>query len=169
MDRPHVNLHYERDFPYPVDVAYAWLTDYVDDDHERAGAIIRRRTVAKKELDAKGRPVLFELDGELETFGQSTGRGIAVVRLWPDEKRWQAEIGKGAWVYEYRLVPTPKGSRIVIDYRFGSRRWRKRALITITKPLIRREIDKMWDGFAAAMAREIPSSTGVAVPSRSRA
>lgn len=158
MDRPHVLIHFERELPHPVEAAFAWLTDYQDDDHERAGAIIKRRTVARKELDAQGRPVLYELDGELETLGMASGRGIAVVRIFPDEKRWVAEIGKGAWVYEYRVVPAPKGSRIVIDYRFGSRRWRRRALLTLVKPLVRRDIAKMWDGFEAAMAREIPAS-----------
>ena len=155
MDRPHVLLHYEREFPYPVEKAYAWLTDYADDDHLRAGAIIKRRIVVRKETDKDGRPVEVELEGELETLGQSTGVGRALVRLWPDEKRWQASIGGGRWVYDYRLVPTPKGSRILIDYRFGSKRLRRRILLTLTKPLIRRELDKMWDGFDAAMKKEL--------------
>jgi hypothetical protein len=160
VDRPHVNVHYERDFPYPVDVAYAWLTDYQDDDHARAGAIIKRRIVIRKELDEKGRPIEFELEGELETLGQKTGAGRAIVHLFPDERRWVAQLAQGRWVYEYRLVPTAKGSRILIDYRLGSKRWQRRFVLTLSKPLIRREIDRMWDGFATAMGKEI--GTGAA-------
>ena len=151
-------IHYERDLPHPVDVAYAWLTDYQDDDHERAGAIIKRRIVKEKELDKAGRPVRYVLEGELETLGQSTGIGLATIRLDPDARRWSADIGNGRWVYEYRLEPRAGGSRLIIDYRFGSRRWRRRLLLTLTKPLIRRELDRMWDGFVAAMAREIPTA-----------
>lgn len=150
-----MNLHFEREFPYPVEKAYAWLTDYQDDDHARAGAIIKKRIVIRKELDKDGRPVEFELEGELETLGQSSGTGRALIHLWPDEKRWQAELGGGRWIYDYKLVPTKKGSRIVIDYRFGSKRLRRRVLLTLTKPLIRRELNKMWDGFAAAMQKEL--------------
>lgn len=150
-----MNIHYERDFPYPVDAAYAWLTDYQDDDHTRAGAIIKRRIVVRREVDKDGRPVEVELEGELETLGQRTGRGRALVKLWPDERRWVAELAGGRWVYEYRLAPTARGTRLVIDYRLGSKRWQRRALLTMMKPLIRREIDKMWDGFSAAMEREI--------------
>ena len=152
--RPVV-IHYERDFPYPPEVAYAWLTDYQDHDHERAGAIVKKRIVVRREHDKDGRVVEVEFDGELETFGQKTkGRGI--VHLHPDERRWVATLGdKARWVYEYRLVPTPGGSRILIDYRLGSRRLRRRVLLTIMKPFIRRELDKMWDGFAAAMEKEL--------------
>lgn len=160
MDRPHVNVHYERDFPYPVDAAYAWLTDYQDDDHTRAGAIIKRRIVVRREVDKDGRPVEVELEGELETLGQRTGRGRALVKLWPEERRWVAELAGGRWVYEYRLVPTARGSRILIDYRLGSKRWQRRAMLTVLKPFIRREIDKMWDGFSAAMEREMAQASG---------
>lgn len=148
MDRPHVLIHYERDFPVPVAAAYDWLTDYRDDDHQRAGAIIKKRIVVRR-TDRE-----VELEGHLDTLGQAT-KGRAIVRLFPEENRWVAELGKGRWVYEYRLVPTPTGSRIVIDYRLGSKRWSRRALYTVLKPLIRREIDQMWDGFDAAMRDEL--------------
>lgn len=156
MDRPHVLLHVEREFPYPVDVAYAWLTDYADDDHERAGAIIRRRVVVRREHDKDGRVVEVEFDGELEAFGRSSGRGRGLVRLWPDERRWQADLGKGRWVYDYKLVPAGPGrSRLLIDYRFGSKRLRRRILLTLAKPFLAREIHRMWDGFEAAMRKEL--------------
>lgn len=158
MDRPHVLLHYEREFPYPMDVAFQWLTDYQDDDPTRTGRILNKRDVVRREVDAKGRPVEFEFDGELETFGQKT-RGRGIVKIDPDARSWVAYLGKdGRWQYEYRVVPTPAGgTRLLIDYRFGSRRWRRRALIWLLKPRIRREIGQMWDGFAAAMAQEIPA------------
>lgn len=165
MDGPHVNVHYEREFPYPVDVAYAWLTDYQDDDHTKAGAIIKRRDVIRKELDKDGRPILYELEGELETLGQKTGAGRALVRLYPDERRWTAELAKGRWVYDYRVHPTAKGCRLAIDYRLGSKRWQRRLVLTLTKPLIRREIDRMWKGFSAAMERELGQSAKGVAPS----
>ena len=158
MDRPHVNLHYEREFPYPVDVAYAWLTDYQDDDHQRAGAIIKRRDVVRREVDKDGRAVEYELEGELETLGLKTGPGRVIVKLEPDRHAWQAIFPRGSWVYSYRVVPAPRGSKIVIDYRFGSRRWTRRLAIWVAKPRIRRELDVMWDGFSAAMEREIGTS-----------
>lgn len=157
-----VVLHYERDFPYPVDAAYAWLTDYQDDDHERAGAIVKARTVVRREHDQDGRLVEVEFQGHLETFGQAT-RGRGVVRLDPDQRRWVATLGdKGRWVYVYQLIPAARGSRLLIDYRFGSRRLRRRVLLWLMKPFIRREIDKMWDGFSEAMEREMgpPSRQG---------
>ena len=160
MDRPHVNVHYERDFAFPVDVAYAWLTDYVDDDHARAGAIIKKRIVIRKELDKDGRPVEFELEGELETLGQKTGTGRAVVKLFPDEKRWQASLAGGRWIYDYMLVPRGANKcRIKIDYRMSSKRWQRRLMLTLYKPLIRRELDRMWDGFDAAMKKELAIET----------
>ncbi len=146
--RPEVVIHYERDFPYAPDVAYAWLTDYADDDHERAGAIIRKRIVVRR----TEREV--ELEGDLDTLGQRS-RGRAIVRLYPEEHRWVADLAKGRWVYEYRLTPTPGGCRLAIDYRLGARRWTRRAMFTILKPFIRRELDRMWDGFDAAMRREL--------------
>ncbi|HUR69924.1 MAG TPA: hypothetical protein VM370_11820 [Candidatus Thermoplasmatota archaeon] len=156
MQRPHITLHYEREFPYPVEVAYAWLTDYADDDHARAGAIIKRRIVVRKELDKDGRPVEFELEGELETLGYKTGIGRAIVKLWPDQKRWQADISGGRWLYDYLLVPKGQHACVLkIDYRFGSKRWTRRALLWLNKPRIRRELDTMWDGFAEAMKKEI--------------
>lgn len=144
-----MNLRYERDLPHTVDDAYAWLTDYQDDDHTKAGAIIRKRDVVSR----TEREVVLE--GELETIGQrATGR--AVVRLFPEEKRWVAELAGGRWVYEYRLVPRPGGCRLIVDYQLGARRWRRRVMYTLLKPLIRREIHQMWSGFAKAMARELP-------------
>ena len=149
MDRPHVNLHYERTFPYPVEQAYAWLTDYQDDDPQRTSAVVAKRDVVRRE----GNEV--EVEGILDVLGQRT-RGRAVIKLFPEEKRWEAHIGKGSrWVFTYRLVPVAEGSRLLIDYRMGSRRWTRRALLTILKPLIRRRLDVMWDGFAASMAREL--------------
>lgn len=152
VDHPHVRLHYERVFPYPIDVAYAWLTDYQDDDPSRTGEIVRKRDVVRR-TDRE-----VEVEGELEVMGQRT-HGRAVIHLFPEEKRWQAVIGKGGWIFDYRLVPQgASASRIVIDYKMGSRRWTRRMTIRLLKPVIRRRIDKMWDGFAASMDRELAAA-----------
>ena len=149
MDRPHVTIRYERTFPHPVDQAYAWLTDYQDDDPQRAGDIIVRRDVVRR----GAREV--ELDGELDVMG-TKARGRALVRLFPEERRWVATIGKGAWEFHYRVEPEgPGATRLKVDYHMGSRRWTRRAMIRLATPLIRRRLDRMWDGFADAMRREL--------------
>ncbi|HET6405333.1 MAG TPA: SRPBCC family protein [Candidatus Thermoplasmatota archaeon] len=149
MDRPHVSIQYERTFPYPIDVAYAWLTDYQDDDPQRAGAMVEKRDVVRR----GDREV--EVDARLDVLGKKyTGR--AVIHLHPEEHRWVAVIGRGSWQFHYRLEPDgPHRSRLIVDYRITSRRWTRRALVTLGKPLIRRQLDRMWDGFADAMEREL--------------
>lgn len=150
MPEKRVVLHYERTFAYPIDVAYAWLTDYQDDDPKRAGGqIIRKRDVVRRT------PTEVEVEGELDVLGQHT-HGRAIITLFPKEHRWVATIGRGGWIFEYHLEPEgPDASRLIIDYKMGSRRWTRRAMIRILKPVILRRLDKMWDGFEASMKQEI--------------
>ena len=149
MDRPHVSLKYERTFPYPVSVAYAWLTDYQDDDPQRAGTVIKSRNVVRR----SDREV--EVDAELEIVGKPA-RGRATIHLYPEEHRWIAIIGKGAWQFDYRLEPAgPNAARLKVDYKVGSRRWTRRAMTWLAKPIILRRLDRMWANFDAAMRREL--------------
>ena len=160
MDRPHVSLKYERTFPYPIDTAYAWLTDYQDDDPQRAGTLVRKRDVVRR----SDREV--EVDGHLEILGRDY-EGKAVIHLYPEEHRWMAVIGKGGWQFHYKLTPLgPASCRLDIDYQMGSRKWLKRLRIQLAKPLIRRELDHMWDGFDAAMRRELGAPATLSAPAR---
>lgn len=152
---PFVDFPYVRTFPQPVDTAYAWLTDYQDDDHTLAGAIIKRRDVIKRE----GNVVV--LDGELETLGRR-GKGIAEVHLFPEERRWIARLAGGRSVYDYRLTPAEGGgARLEVHYRIGARKWTQRLLLRLARRKALAEIDRMWEGFAQAMAKEL-----AAVPAR---
>lgn len=160
MDIPHVSLKYVRHFPYPIETAYAWLTDYQDDDPQRAGALVRKRDVVRR----SDREV--HVDGHLEILGRDY-EGKAVIHLYPEEKRWQAVIGRGNWQFEYRLTPTgPNACRLDIDYQMGSRKWAKRLRYTLAKPFVRRQLDRMWDGFEASMKRELGPPTPLSAPAR---
>jgi hypothetical protein len=147
VDVPHVRI-----LPHPIDAAYAWLTDFKDDDASLAGAIIQKRTVERR---ADGVTVL---DAHNITLGQHA-RGRAEVRLFPAEYRWEARLFEGAGrgsVYTYALSSLPEGrTRLEVHYRIRARRLRRRLLLWVAKPLISREVRKMWDGFAAAMRRDL--------------
>jgi hypothetical protein len=97
------------------------------------------------------------LEGELRVLGRSL-RGTAHVHLFPPD-RWEARFyhrdGAPAHVYAYRLTPTPRGCRLDVEYRMHARRLRNRVRLTLAKPLLRREIDTMWDGFLAHMERDL--------------
>ena len=148
----HVTFTYRRTFPYPVDVAYQWLTDYQDDDGERTTAIVKRRPVIARE----GNKVVLE--GHLEIMGRQM-QGTATVHLFPPD-RWEAHLhfknGRGT-VYRYRLDPLPGGRqcRLTAEYEIPARRWTSRLKLHLARPLVMREIDTMWDGFAKSMEKEL--------------
>lgn len=151
MEPTFVTIPYTRRFPYPVDQAYAWLTDYQDDDPQRTTAVVKRRPVLERTPDK------ITMEGELEFFGQR-GTGIVEVKLHPPD-RWVAEIVKGGGrgsIYEYRLTPAEGGSRLDVRYRVRVKRWGSRLRLLLARPLVRREIHRMWDGFEDAMRREMP-------------
>lgn len=146
-----VELRYERSLGHPVEDAFSWLTDYQEDDPERAGAIIEERRVVE-EADER-----IVLEGELETLGRRM-EGTAVIELDPPD-HWTAHLfdtkGRPSGVYDYHLEPDTEGSRLRVDYRFGAPKLKHKLILWLTKPLIRRQLDKMWDGFEAAMDQEI--------------
>lgn len=151
MEPTFVTIPFTRRFPYPVDQAYAWLTDYQDDDPQRTTAVVKRRPVVSRSKDK------VVMEGELEMLGVR-GTGTVEVSLHPPD-RWVAEIVKGAGRgsrYEYKLTPAPDGCRIDVKYHVRVRRWGSRLRVTFAKPLLRRELRTMWDGFAASMEREMP-------------
>lgn len=149
-----VTVRYERTLEHPVEDAFAWLTDYQEDDPERAGGIIQERRVIE-ETDER-----IVLEGELETLGREM-EGTAVVKLDPPD-HWRAHLydakGRPSGIYDYRLEPEADGSRLVVDYQFAAPKLKHKLLLWVTRPLIRRQLDEMWDGFADAMDRELTAA-----------
>lgn len=146
-----VRIPYERVFEHPVDEAFAWLTDYRDDDAERAGAIIEDRRVLEDREDE------ILLEGQLRTLGRLR-EGRARIELDPPDA-WTAHLedtkGRPSGRYEYRLEEHPDGCRLTVDYHVAAPRLRDKLLLWLSKPLARREIDEMWDGFEQAMDAEL--------------
>lgn len=146
-----VRIGYERVFEHPIDEAYAWLTDYRDDDADKTDSIINDRVVLEEAEDE------VVLEGQLETLGRvRTGR--ARVELDPPDT-WTAHLqdekGRPSGRYEYHLEDHPEGCKLTVDYHVAAPRLRDKLLLWVTRPLARREIDQMWDGFEQAMDDEI--------------
>lgn len=146
-----VHLRYERSLSHGVDEAFDWLTDYDDDDASRAGAIIEDRRVVEASEDR------IVLEGQLETLGRRI-EGTSVVKLDPPD-RWTAHLfdekGRPAGRYEYGLERQEQGSLLTVDYGFAAPKLKHKVLLWLSKPLIKRELDKMWAGFEEAMAEEL--------------
>lgn len=147
-----VCIAYERVLEHPLEPTFDWLTDYRDDDADRTGAIIQDRRVLERNEDE------ILLEGELETLGR-VREGRARVELDPPNNRWVAHLedpkGRPAGRYEYELEEHPRGCRLTVDYHVVTPRLRDKLMLWVTRPLARREIDTMWDGFAEAMDDEL--------------
>ncbi|HLE97244.1 MAG TPA: SRPBCC family protein [Candidatus Thermoplasmatota archaeon] len=147
------HLLYRRRLAHAPDVAFAWLTDYDDRDAERAGhVIVVRRTVASRE------PSRVVLEADLDVLGRGLP-GTAEVDLYPPD-RWRARFRdrKGRIVFEnhYRVEAAGGGgSWLLVDYAFVLPKVRHRVRYLIARPWIRRDIDRMWQGFVAAMDAEL--------------
>jgi hypothetical protein len=156
-----VTLRYSRVFPYPLDATYQWLTDYQDDDPARTDRVVKRRPVLKRE------PGKVTMEGELELFG-SFGAGKVEVTLDPPA-HYVANIVEGrgrGCVFDYRLTPVAGGTRLDVDYRIRVKRWRSRLRVALGKPLLRREIHRMWEGFAASMGKDLGAPVATAARER---
>lgn len=150
LSRERMKITLRRDLPVPLPAAYAWLTDYQDDDPDRTTAVVKRRPVVER----SGNRVVLE--GTLSILGNTRSGKVEVLLYPPDH--WVATIlegsGRGS-VYTYRLTPTATGCRLTVDYSFPVRRLSARIKVWLATPLIRRELTKMWDGFEASMAKEL--------------
>lgn len=148
----HVTIRYERELDHPVEAAYEWLTDYQDDDPDRAGAVVVERPVLERS------ETKVVLKGTVEVLGDK-GTGLTEVDLMPPDK-WRARIvdgrGRGS-VYEYRLEPLDGGdrSRLVVDYHIRVKRFSSKLKVLLGRPFVRRELDRMWAGFAKSMDEEL--------------
>ncbi len=149
-----VAITYTRVFEHPREEAFAWLTDYRADDVERAGGIIEDRTVLQRHENE------ILLEGELSTLGR-VQRGRARIELEPPS-RWIAHLedrkGRDSGRFEYELADHPEGCKLSVVYNLAAPRLRHKLMLWTGKLLIRREIDRMWDGFADAMDRELASA-----------
>lgn len=153
MELPPIVVRYHREFPVPVAKAFAWLTDFQDDDPQRTDRIVVSRPVKERHPDR------VVLDGTVEMLGKRS-RGTAEVRLFPPD-RWEARIVDGAGrgsVYDYHLTPTRKGCRLDVAYRLRVRRPSRRIVVRLLKPWLWRQLDRMWDGFAASMAKDLAAA-----------
>lgn len=145
-----VHIHLTRRLPHPRDEAYAWLTDFEDSDAERAGAVVEKRHVTQRAKDR----IVYE--GEQVVLGRRTS-GTTEVTLQPPD-RWEARVLSGVRTgsfTHYRLVPDGAGSHLSVDYHFTLDDPTRMLLLRIAKPLVARELGKMWDGFVASMASEL--------------
>jgi len=147
----HVVIRWSRELPVPLDQAYAWLTDYQDDDPARTTAIIVKRPVKERTKDK------VVLEGELDVLGRRF-KGTAHVHLFPPD-RWEARFfhrdGSPAHLYTYQLTPTARGCRLDVVYNMHARRLKSRLKLLLAKGRIYRAIDTMWDGFIAHMERDL--------------
>lgn len=145
-------LTVERPLPARAEAAYAWLTDYEPADAERAGAVIAAREVLEEEED---RIVLVErvrsigIEREVRT----------IVELDPPH-RWQATMHGADTgnpdVVTYQLDPIDETrSHLSVTYAYGLDGYLEKAMVWLLSPLMKREVRKMWDGFEAAMRREL--------------
>ena len=150
VDAPSVSIPYAREFPHPVDAAYAWLTDYQDDAVRARRVVVLRRPVLERHPDR------VVLDATVDIVSGEARSRVEVALHPPD--RWVATVvggrGRGT-VYEYRLAPTATGCRLHVDYRFRVKRLRAWLALHLLRRRVYRHLDRMWDGFAAAMEREI--------------
>lgn len=146
-----VSVRYERSLDAALDDAFAWLTDYRDDDADRTDAIIEDRRVIERG------PERILLEGKLETLGRRID-GTAEVTLNPPDA-WTAKLydtkNRPSGVYEYRLEPREVGCHLIVDYQFVAPKLKHKLMFTLSKPFIKRELDKMWEGFHEAMNEEV--------------
>jgi len=158
--RPAV-FEYERFFPVPVERAYAWLTDFRDDDVERAKAgLVHARRVVER---SKTRVVY---DGAIRAMGRIVPSRTEVDLAPPD--RWESRVIEGPRTgssNSYRLLPSPGGCTLRITYRVVSRDPLTRIALRVARPLVRREFERMWDGFSASMRQEMGAARGSPSPS----
>lgn len=153
MRLPRIRIHVRHDFPHPREVVYAWMTDYQDDDPERAQQTLRRRRVVER---SASRVVLEE---ELE-LGGVVGRGVFEVDLDPPG-HWVARIVRGSGrgsMHDYRLVPSARGCRLLVRYGIQTRRLRAFVRVMLSRRGLRREFEAMWAQLARSLDAELDAA-----------
>jgi hypothetical protein len=145
-----VSIHISREIPLPVTDAYAWLTDFQDDDAERAGAVIVHRKVTVRE------PGRIVYEGETEVMGRRNPATTEVLLAPPDA--WEARViagpRTGSWT-TYKLTPRAGGSRLDVHYRFVHEKPMTMLLLRLVRGRIRRDLERMWSGYETDMRAEM--------------
>lgn len=151
--RPVV-IRLTRKLPLPIERAFAWLTDFQDDDPARAGALL----TARKILSRSPERVVFE--GEHDTLGRRMRYTQEVLLAPPDA--WRSHVIDGPRQgsrNEYRLEAAPGGSVLRVEYRLLHDAPRTLLLMRVAKPLLKRKLAKMWEGYEKAMREDAQSVT----------
>lgn len=151
MPSEPVHIRIERDLPHERGAAYEWLTDFEDDDSKRTGAVVTSRRVTVRE------PRRLVYEGRTKVLGRESW-AVTEVELSPPSA-WTARVTDGPRLGShttYSLEPRPEGGcRLVVDYTFVFVEARTGRMMRLLKPLVRRALGRMWDGFAASMAKEL--------------
>ena len=153
MARRPIRIRVVREFPFPRDAAYEWLTDIEDDDVARAaGAVIEARRVIERS------PERLVYEGETGSMGRRVWSVTEVTFQRPD--RWHARVIDGPRLgseTDYHLESLDGGarSRLTVDYGFVFVSGVTHAIARLAHPILARDLGMMWDGFAASMAREL--------------
>lgn len=147
-----VPLRYSRVFPHPLEPTFAWLTDYREDDPDLTSAVVvEKRPVLKREGNT------VTLRGTLDILGKR-GSGVVEIKL-EAPRRYTATIVEGAGrgsVYEYQLTPvTATSTRLDVTYNVRVKRFSRRIFVMLARPFVLRQLDRMWDGFADAMGKDL--------------
>lgn len=150
-----VRILYSRSFPCSVAQAYAWLTDYQDDDPRRTHAVQKTRRVVKRTKES----VVFEAEIGI---GNASIHALADIRLDPPDHWVNTFVGGplAGSVYDYRLTPDPAGCRLVIVHDIRATRLTTWLRLLVGRGLIRREIHQQWEGFAASMQNDLSQAPG---------
>lgn len=146
-----VRIQLTRRFPFAPHVAYPWLTDFQDEDAASAGAVVKKRRVTARE---PGR-VVYE--GETEVLGVKAW-SVTEVAMSPPS-RWHARVIEGPRVgsqtsYELR-VDGASGSVLTVTYDFVLRPKVRMLALRILRPIVARQLSRMWDGFEAQMQKDL--------------
>lgn len=144
---------YAREFPHSAEECYQWLTDYQDHDPDLAqGHILREREVVERTPER----VVMRVRND---FMGRAMKGRAEIRLFPEALRYEArplDGDGGGLLYTYQLTPLgPSRARLDVAYGHRARRVKRWVQLQLARPAAMRKIGKMWDGFAAAMQRDL--------------
>lgn len=151
-----VPVHLERTFRHPPELAFPWLTDYEDADAELAGELVAGRPSVERQGNVVTMTSLIRTPWGVR-------ERIQEVTLDPEARTWESRIDEGYGAgshHRYRLEPAGQGSRLVIDYGFAAPRLRDALYWRAVRPVLRRKLHRMWDGFEAGMDRELTRPGG---------
>jgi len=149
-----VEVTRERELAHPLEACYDWLTTDVGSDPARAGTVIEARDVVTEDEQA-GQTELAERISALGFQRQVR----TIVDLDPPDT-WRARVFESTDdapdVFTYELEPvTEDRTRLRATYRFERLDGLETLLVRLLSPVVRRRLDRMWDGFEQAMDREL--------------